>query len=234
MYTHFLIIILVQALTYAVLAWHTKRFLTLRELLVSGVFGVVLGMLFDVIVSALHLYTYVRDDGLTLSYPWNLTLPELLTNGALSFGLTVAAAKVILEKQTSLPDTVRIKLFTLFLTLLNLSLFSLIFTHKGTLVLMILSGIIIVSTGELMLLIRKKYGPVGELLTRSLLQRTLRLWFYSVLIGAACEVTNLFFPFWQWLPESNLSPFMMIPIITLFGYAALLHPMIVFWRLREK
>lgn len=234
MYINFLCIIVVQTLVYLFCAWHKKRFLTLRELYVSGIFGIAIGAFFDVVAGLLHLYTYVRTDNLILPNLWNLTVPELLINGALSFGLTVATANVILEKQTPLTVTTRSKLFALFLTLLNISLFSLIFAQQGTLLLMILIGIIIVSTGELILLIQKKYGPLGELLTPGLTIRTWRLFIYSISMGMACEIANLFFPFWKWLPESNLPSFGIILIIICFGYAGLLHPMIVFWRLLEK
>lgn len=204
-----------------------------KDLMLSALFGIIFGFFLDITSGSLHVYTYIRDSILTPARPWNLTLLELLVNGALSFGLAVATAKTLMTKSASIEGKKRLKPALLYIFLLLVTTYTMFKVISGTILMMFLLGTWIVSIGELILLSKRIMGPVTELLALRNISTSVSLWWRITLIGIFYELTNILFPFWSWLPGSIVPPSAIEIIVIVAGYYALFHPMLVFWKLRE-
>jgi hypothetical protein len=232
--TNFYIIIFIQFFVYLHFAWkYEHRFLNKKDLVLSALFGIIFGFLLDITASSLHLYTYIRDSILNPARPWNLTLLELIINGALSYGLATATTKTLLTKSVPIEGKKRLKPALLFLLLIVVTTYAMFQVVSGTILMMFLLGTWIVSCGELLLLAKRTMGPVTELITLRNVSTSVSLWWRITLVAIFYELTNMLFPFWSWLPGSLVPQSAIEIIIIVAGYYALLHPSIVFWRLRE-
>lgn len=227
-------IITAQAILYIVFAWYYKKFPTRNTLIFSVIAGIVIGFLFNIISSILGFYTYLRDTALIPVRPWNLSLYELLVNGVISFGLTIITAQTLPQKVVTLRTKTRLITGAIFLLLWIVSIFIAIHSPHASVMLMIASGMFIISAGELLLILCNKGGPLVQSMTLTSVKLPLQGYCAAVIIGAFYELANLFFPFWVWLPGSTLSPYFIESLIIIAGYYALLHPMMVLWVLITK
>lgn len=233
---NFWIIIAVQFLVYILIAKITKqKLLSFRILLVSFLIGIVIGLPFDLISSNLGLYTYLSDTREGAQYAWNLTPFELIINGFLSFGLAVSTAKFVWKDIPLLLDRKRWgNLVVFFSTIVITSLIFCLTLPRNNLPLMFACGFLIVSIGELLLLFFKKHGPIAELLITWDISKVLKSWIMIMTLALFYEITNLFFPFWVWLPGNSYTMFFMTILMVSVGYVGVIHPMIVFWKLYDS
>jgi hypothetical protein len=231
----FFIIIFVQAVTLLGFYFRYNRIrrLGVQELLISALYGVVLGALFDILLSMLGLYTYRSTSPMYQSIPWGLSPLQLIVNGIFSFGLCVAAAYYITPQAKTCHSMVQRRIvIVILLGVIIASVVTLVFC-KHPLVLLFAAGLSIVAAGELVLIVRSKIGLfLSILLTREYIT-VMRVWCLIMLIGVICEVVNYYASFWIWLPHNNEYPrYLLELLISIFGYIALVHPMIVMWQVR--
>ena len=231
---NFYIIITIQALMYIIFSFINKKRLTLRELLLSAGIGVTLGVPFDVLLGNFHLYTYIPSVDRELVQHTGLTISQLIINGLLSFGIAVATVKLFAITPINVPQKSYSFLLVVYGILLITSLPLIKLLQNGTIPLMFASGVFIVSLGELLLLFNKIQGPISELLISKKITPSFYMAAQCAFIGAVCELINFFFPFWVWLPNTHHNRFLVELLIVTLGYLALLHPMIIFWKLYQK
>lgn len=229
---NFFIIIVAQILIYLFVIWKNKGSnLSLRELCISALFGIVIVFLFDTISSSFGLYTYIQDTDVSINHLWNLTYTETVINGALSFGLAVATVKPLIKKVVVFEGNKQRKLLVISLVLLLVSPWLIYKSEAGTLQCMFALGLFVVAFCESLLLLKKRIGPISELLILSNISSSLLLWFSIICIATAYEAVNFFFPFWTWLPQGTHNPLLIESIIIILGYTVLFYPMITFWKL---
>lgn len=230
---NFFIIITIQVFTYLLLTWK-KKHLSFKEFYFSSIVGIILGFFFDITLSTLGIHTYIRDTELLIPNAWNLTSIELLCNGLLSYGIAVVTAKILAGTSTEIRGRSQRNFLIFFTTIFIVSIIAVFFSKHGTLLLASLCGLTIVACGECVLLLRKRTGPLTELMLGHNLSISLLLWLKIIAVGIVYESTNHFFPFWSWFPNIAYSHLILETGVIVFGYIVLLHPMIVWWRLRKE
>ncbi len=231
---NFYIIILVQIFVLLILSQITKKKITLDELFLSAIAGIVLGASFDIILSKLQLYTYATPLQTTSFLQTGLTVIQLIVNGLLSFGLAFATAKVLQGTTHKVTHTQRTILVTVYAIILLISFMLTKIAHTGTITLMFVCGTFILVLGELLLVFNNKTGPLSNLLITKNFNSSFLLVAQCAVIGILYEATNVLFPFWEWLPHNSYNRLYIEILIATLGYIPLLHPMIVFWQLCEK
>lgn len=232
---NFFVIIFVQILTFLVLFSkynHGHKF-GIKELLVSILWGIMIGISFDILLATLGVYSYRSTSPSYKAFPWGLSFVQLIVNGIFSFGPAVAAAYYITPKAHPLKNVFHKKVIaTCMLGVLVISV-TLLFVVRSPLILLFAVGLSIISIGELVLVFRSKIGPMLSLILVRDYATLFRIWGMVIVIGLLCEVTNYFFPFWVWLPKAHYPHLWIETLIIIFGYVALFHPMIVMWQLRR-
>lgn len=171
----FYIIISVQAITLILWSIFTKKKITIPELLVSGLVGILLGIPFDIILGNLQIYTYITQLNTSKVLLTGLSMTQLVVNGFLSFGIVVATAKLFTSPSVPVQEKIQKILLVIYSITLITSLLLIQALPNGTISLMFACGICVVIFGELLLMLRKKSGPVSQLLITRKLQPFLLL-----------------------------------------------------------
>lgn len=232
---NFLIIIFVQFVIFITFYFSKKRTITslFKILRLSALFGLLIGLLFDVVLGNLGVYTYISSTPQTVLMPWGLSGVQLLINGLVSFGLAVATAYCIMPKARVFGDEVQKKKIIQMGYLVVLVSLLIMTVSTSDLWTLFACGTFIVTVGELILMRQSRAGLFLSVFLNHNYFFFLQIWFQIIVVGFFCEVVNWIYPFWVWLPRSLYSHFGIEILIVLFGYMVLFHPMIVFWQLKE-
>jgi|GEM_PF-3502007 len=187
----------------------------LRLLLLAAAFGVPYGLAFDLIVGeAFDVFAYRLAP----------TVPFLILNGALSYGLAAATVWVLpinrapAGRPPAWQTAVAGAVFAAALAVVAVS---------GTpLPTVIGLGAAILAAGELAGALAGRAGPgLGVLQGRP--RPALRLWTAAVAIGLVYEAANALCPVWAWTPLPGLPGLWTHAAIVLLGYVVLLHPALI-------
>jgi len=202
--------------------------------MMSIISGLIFGITLDTFLIIYGVDAYIFPDIISFS-PIGMNLRQLCINGALSYGLSIATAYYVysFSDQTERSSN-RIK-HVAFLILLSVASFLAIdLIQPGTISMMFTCGVLVISMSECIALICSQKGPLLVFLESKKIMALLQIWFVIILITVAYEITNYFFPFWEWLPGTYHSKLLIEAIIILFGYIPLFYPMLVFWQLLER
>lgn len=229
--TNLLLIVAVQAAAFAVAALSLRGTSAWQRLdwpVAIGV-GVGFGILMDLVLGEHGVFAYLpnADRGAVVS-PKELPVLVLLFNSVASYGL--ASLSVALIAPNLVVSFTRTRDWSIRLaTATTLSLFAVLTAPERGLAMLFAWGAVIVSAGELWLYLCGKTGPVLALLAGKDPMPILRLTLFSSVLGVCYELANFFFPFWVWLPGSDITPIRLSSLVALVGYIALFHPMAVLY-----
>lgn len=201
----------------------------LQWLKVAGL-GTFFGILMDLLLGAAGLFAYLPEGSQTMPVePKNLPLFLLIFNAFISYGLAVATTALVVKSFIKNSKTPKFWRYATAL-LMGIGIVGIIFSPPASLAMMISCGIAIVAGGELLLAIDNRGGPLILLFSRQTYLPFLKLWAFSILVGTGYEIANLFFPFWVWLPGSNISGISIRILVIFLGYFALFHPIAILWK----
>lgn len=203
-----------------------------KQWMIVAVTGLLLGVSMDLIFGIFGIFRYLPN-GPTASAvaPHNLDLYLLLMNAFFSYGIATATLALVFGSLAVNHE----KSTTLWLILLGIAIIAgivgVMFSPERSIALLVSCGLVIVSAGEFILMLNHRGGPLIALLARKSSIPFLKLWIFSVVIGASYELANIFFPFWIWLPNSDFSQTFLRMLMILAGYFALFHPISMIWTL---
>lgn len=229
--SNLIVIVVVQSIVLIavlVFQWRAGRRISINWPLAT-LTGIVFGTLMDLVLGAYGIFAY-RLHGLAEApiKPHDLPVAVLLFNALASYGIasvtvSTIASRVVSKEPSVLGFRIGIVLFTVcgFLGVISLP--------TASISSMFAWGATIISAGELVLCLNGTQGPFLALLTTRDWKPLLNLWGLCLFVGVTYEITNLFFPFWVWLPSVALNQGILTVIIAFFGYVALLHPMAVLY-----
>jgi hypothetical protein len=184
----------------------------------SLLLGIPLGLVYDYFIGhgqSIFVYRGMPDS-------WLFTF----ANGALSYGLAIAAARFIpfsLERLSG--HQVRlvgagILAFTLLAVLLYLQV------EMPILPSMFMFGAALILASEGLAVVAGFSGPVLSIL-RGRIFPLAKIWLYGVIIGAAYELLNYVFPLWHWVLADSHPPLVVEALVIGLGYTALFLPMVL-------
>ena len=182
----------------------------------------------------LGLYTYVVQSPSNTINGTGLTLLQLLSNDVLSFGIAVCTMYFLLPKKIKIKRFGYKRLVSGLFTLIAVLASLLLYFVPKSIVSLFLSGIVVISLGELIALICNENGPFLQLVRTWKLSPFVTFWVNCISIGILYECVNYFFPFWIWIPGVDISHGVIEMLVILFGYVVLLHPIMIFWQLLQK
>jgi hypothetical protein len=230
----FWIIIAFQVIIYITVYFYkrrTQKYLSVPSvLLISAVFGFLLGAVFDYLCIYFSVHAYSLENSSLISSVTAIPLKHLLLNGVLSYGLYVATLYYFQNFPKRDVVKVRSMYIPVFLLVLGV-VCTYFFIPKSTIRTMILLGLFIVSFGEMIAPLFGVYGPIVEVILLRKYKNFLQGYLPSVIVGVLYEVVNYFSPFWIWAPHAHYSTWLIEGMILVFGYYILAHPIIVFWRI---
>lgn len=230
--TSFYYVIIVQVVFLGVVMLRTKYVPSFKDVVLSALFGIVIGLFFDIFSSNYKVYTYIAEGGNTLMWT-GLTFWQLLVNGVLSFGLSVLTVRGIIKEQT--PRVLYPLWYTMLMCVVALgSLFALEVLIVESFVAMCLAGVFIIAVSEIGMVLAKKKSMLFSLLLERKVSPLLTFVALSLSMGVVCEIGNHFFPFWTWLPYASYPRVFVEGAIVTGGYFVLLYPMQVFWVMLQK
>ncbi len=230
--SNFYIIIFVQLLVLLCAAKYGKPYLrSLSGFIgISAIGGLVLGVFFDVVFGTLGVFSYINPHTEPGINAWGLSVPHLIVNGILSYGLTVATAYYITPQVTRRLTGTQKRIATAgYLGALFVCVF-LAMTQHNQIIDIFLYGAVIVLGAEVLVTSLSYPGVLTSFLVYGDYLRPFRIWLCSIFIGFVYEVTNGLLPFWSWLPHSSYQRGEVEILVVVFGYVALLYPMIVLWQ----
>lgn len=217
------------AVLLVVMRLRNGTFLSGKELLISAVVGCLVGLMYDVTLGTGAVFAYVGSE---YSF-WltTLSIGQILVNGIFSYGLSMATVRYLPQLSTGLPLQHRIQVLCVTITAVIVSGIAAYLVESGSIAAMVTYGAVIVAAGESLALLVGSIGPVWSVLAARATQPALTAWAWIIGIGFCYELTNFFFPFWQWLPGSAYDLLHIETLVVLFGYVALFHPMMVVWQI---
>ncbi|GEM_PF-807243 len=225
-----LIIACCQAAIWAIvrLLPHTGRIERYQWLKIA-VIGTVFGILMDLLLGIAGLFAYLPEGAQAKPVePKDLPLFLFFINAFLSYGLAVATTALIADSIIERRKSSKFWLFALGI-LVTLGTLGIFLSSPASLPMMFSCGMTIVAGGEFLLVINNQSGPLVLLFSNVSYLPFLKLWAFSILLGAGYEIANLYFPFWVWLPSSNISEINIRVLVIFLGYVALCHPIAVLW-----
>lgn len=232
----FFVIILAQLVIFLLVCIQVrdKVVITGKDVLLSALFGLILGITFDILLGFAGVFTYVGGAPQSQELPWKLSTIQLVCNGIFSYGLTVLTVRLIVLKSYLVKNQIERKRLGIFAVSI-MAIFIVLVINSSSLVSLFLYGALIVTIGEFIMIIFSRTGPVLSLIIKREYSLFFRVWVKILIIGFLYELTNWIYPFWVFLPgETEYSHFLIESIIVLFGYVALFHPMIIFWQIMEE
>lgn len=191
--------------------------------------GLLFGVSMDLALGAFGIFAYLPDGPqASVIEPHNLEIYLLLFNAFISYGIAVATLAMVADSMT-----VESECSTFWMTAMRIAIFAgilgVIFSPTASFAILFSWGLVIVSSGELLLMLINHAGPLVSMLSQMSYVPFFKLWTFSIMIGASYEIANLFFPFWVWLPNSGISTNLLRLLIILLGYFALFHAITTLW-----
>lgn len=230
---HFWIIIGVQLLFFIFLFIRKRMSITsLSKLLIlSSIFGVMYGFVFDTVFGVAGLFSYISDNKDQALYGTGLTVWQLVINGALSYGLAVATVYFIISKKITTKRFLFKKLALALAAVITLISSIYLYIFPVGIFSLFAGGLAVISFGEGVSIFCKQDGPFLSVLRKRNYKAFILFLLNCAMIGLLYELTNILFPFWVWLPGGTDSHLLVETLVVLFGYVVLLHPMVIFWQL---
>lgn len=198
-----------------------------------AVIGTLFGAVLDPLLGAAGLFGYLpQGPGTPAVEAAQLPVYFLFFNAFISYGLVLATTALVSDffidnknEQASLVWNIASGFIACF------GIAGIILSPTGSLPMMFSCGLVIVTAGELLLGLYGRNGPLVLLCSGTDYRPFLKLWVFSILIGAGYEIANLFFPFWKWLPGTAIPEMWLQLLIITVGYFALIHPLATLWHL---
>ncbi len=232
---HFFIIILVQALFLFLLYIRRKitatKFVTV--VLMSMIAGVLFGFAFDSVFGVLGLFTYTLQSPGSL-YGTGLTLPMLVLNGLLSYGIAFATVYFLLPKRNKSRKLAHKNMYIFGMLILVFVPSYLLYVTSKSVYSLFLGGVAVILLGEMLALLFNEKGIFLSLIVDKKYTAFVIFWINCISIGLLYEAVNYLFPFWVWLPGVFYSHVIIETLVIVFGYVVLFHPMMIFWQLMQK
>lgn len=191
--------------------------------------GLFLGIVIDLVLGAFGVFAYLSEGPFAPPVaPHNLEIYLLVVNAFFSYG--IAAATLALTANLITIDYKRSILWLILMTAAILAgTIGIIFSPESSIPMLISWGIVIVSAGEFLLMLNDRAGPLVAMAGLRSYTPFIKLWIFSIVIGASYELVNIIFPFWIWLPDSEISQSILRTVMIFFGYFALFHAITVLW-----
>ena len=193
--------------------------------------GLVYGVSMDILLGMAGIFAYLpAGPESTAVEAINLPIFLLILNAFVSYGLAVATTALIADSVVGENHSPNFpKYFTG--AIIAIGAMGIFFSAPTSFFMMISCGAVLVASGELVLTYTKKCGPLVLLFSEKSALPSLKLWAFSMVIGASYEIANLFFPFWVWLPSAEIPDSWIRILVIVFGYFALFHSIAVIWHL---
>lgn len=219
-WTHFSLLLLTQLIVLIAMAvfWHVAPKRVFAVTIQSMIIGAPLGLAFDLLIGRYEtIFSYHIEVGRFFFY---------LLNGLLSYGLALATIWLLpvrLPRQSNRTSGIAAAMSVCLSLLVLIALPS---RELTTLVVMLVGGMAILGCSEVIARVCGFQGTISAFLDGEPKQ-LFQLWFTSIALGTAYEITNVLFPVWIWEPMQGLSFVESELLIIVFGYFVLVYPMFV-------
>lgn len=199
-----------------------------------AVMAIIYGISLDLILGNFGIFSYLPDGPeMRPVEPIELEIPLLVINSFASYGLAIATVALAANSFTVKTNRSEFWLIITGITF-AIGLVGIIYLPPASIQIMVFLGMVLVSGGELLSVLNGRAGPLIALASGTSSVPFFKLWIFSTLIGVGYEVANYFFPFWIWLPGSDIPAIWLRILIIFFGYFALFHSMTILWVLLDS
>ena len=196
-----------------------------------SVVGLLYGIVLDILLGMAGIFAYLPAGPQSMPVEAiNLPVFLLILNAFVSYGLAVATTALIADFVVRKDLTSKFSNYIL-ATVFLIGMMGIFFSTPTSFPMMTSCGVVLIASGEILLTFSKKCGPLTLLLSENSTLSFLKLWIFSVIVGACYEIANFFFPFWMWLPSAEIPEFWIRILVILFGYFVLFHSIAVIWHL---
>lgn len=226
------IIVLVQSVIFGVIQLLPQTHsISLKQWGKIAIVGLVYGVSMDILLGMAGIFAYLpAGPESTAVEAINLPVFLLILNAFVSYGLAVATTALIADFVVGKNIASKFSNYVI-ATVFVIGAMGIFFSARTSFFMMMSCGAVLVASGELLLTYTKKCGPLVLLLSEKSALPFLKLWAFSVVIGASYEIVNFFFPFWMWLPSAEIPESRIRILVIVFGYFALFHSITVIWHL---
>lgn len=200
---------------------------------IIAIMGTFLGISMDTVLGTFGIFTYLANGvSETPVRPQNLSINLLVFNAFASYGVAFATTALVADSVVSTNTKKKSKSWVWITCLANfIGIAGIILTERASFGMMVSLGIVIISFGEILLILKNQFGPLIALFSQESYLPFLKLWAFSISVGAGYEIANWIFPFWIWLPNSSIPTFWLRILIIFLGYFVLFHAMTTLWAL---